>query len=407
MKIGVIGLGKVGLVLAQVLRHIGGHEVIGYDVRPANAILDDLDAQRESMPVGDITLAVDIRTVVESSDVIYICVATPNIEYDATSPHGVMAEDFDYTALLDAVTAVSQEASKQNKRITLVVLSTVAPGTFAERIFPVVDDRYVALVYSPSFISLGTIEQDLLRPEAILIGTNHGVSVDAVLGVWHFIDNSAHRIGVSIESAEIIKMASNALQFFKIQYINALAELAERTYANIDEVSDSLEKVLNHGWIPRAGMPDGGACRPRDVAALLEIADKFSAPQLTALMDGLNDAHWNQLEHIAAGVSRLATRYPDLPILIVGDAYKAGVSYTDGSPGVALFRLLDRGRASLMPGTFTENSKFLDKAIYVIAVPFKVNLSQFPAGSVVYDVWGNGEDDLASDTIYISPGRTN
>jgi UDP-N-acetyl-D-mannosaminuronate dehydrogenase len=225
--------------------------------------------------------------------------------------------------------------------------------------------------------------------------------------VWEPITD-ARRITVSIESAEIIKMASNTIQFFKIQYINALAALAEKTSADIDEVSEGLAKVLNHGWIPKAGMPDGGACRPRDVAAMTAIADGKYVSDLWMLMRALDNARKTQFDRMALEIQRLADKFPDLPILILGDAYKAGVTYSDGSPGKYLLRSLypaTKRSVSLVPGTFNENSKFLDKAIYVVAVPYPINLRRFPMGSVVYDVWGMTTDDPNLEVTYISPGR--
>lgn len=408
MKIGVVGLGKVGLVLAQVLRHVGGHEVIGYDVRSADAIYDDLDAQREPIPQGPLTIAADMRTVILASNVVYVCVATPNVDFDATQPYSIEAEDFDYTALINAVSEVSEEAVRQRKPITLIVLSTVAPGTFMERIYDAVESDFVSLVYSPSFISLGTVENDLIAPRAILAGVVSSAATAVIEEVWKTVTD-APVISVSVESAEIIKMASNTLQFFKIQYINALAQLADKTLADMDEVSDGLDRVLNHGWIPKAGMPDGGACRPRDVAAMHEIAEKYGLRQLTTIMDGLGNARKNQFTLMAEDVRKLASRRPGVPILILGDAYKAGVNYTDGSPGVALFQRLQQSagerNVSLVPSGFT--GKLHDVAIYVIAVPFAVDLNQFPEGSVVYDVWGTTKGDLTHAVTYISPGRTN
>lgn len=408
MKIGVVGLGKVGLVLAQLLRHHGGHEVVGYDVRSADAIYDDLDTQREPTPKGALTIAHDVRTVVLASDVVYICVPTPEKSNEGADGYDA---DFDYTHLIDAVTAVSQEASKQQKHVTMVILSTVAPGTFLERIYDAVGAvQYVALVYSPSFISLGTVWRDMEHPTAILIGAETQKSADLVDEVWRPIVSSdnAPRLVVSIESAEIIKMASNALQYMKISFINSLGELAEKTGANIDEVSDSLGEILNHGWIPRAGMPDGGPCRPRDVAAMWSIANKYGLSSVE-LLASFVDIRDYQFGHIGGQVAKLAYRFPDLPILILGDSYKPGVTYTDSAPGPEVAAdLAIRGfkdRVSLVPGNFTEDSKFHDRAIYVIAVPFKVNLLWVPSGSIVYDVWGMHKDDVDLDVTYIAPGR--
>lgn len=400
MKIGVVGLGKVGLVLAQVLRHIGKHEVIGYDVRSADDIYDDLDTQREPAPQGALTIADDVRTVVLASDVVYICVPTPSKVDEGVD------DDFDYTYLADALGAVSQEASKQQKRITAVVLSTVAPGTFMEQLIRS-EDEYISLVYSPSFISLGTVWEDMVSPEAILIGADSPADANLVSRIWEPITD-ASRIRTSIESAEIIKMASNTLQYMKIQYVNVLAQLAEKTGGNIDDVTKGLRRILNHGWIPRAGMPDGGPCRPRDVKAMSAASYRYMGYGRN-FFDELVELRETQFDHIANQILSLSEKFPDLPILILGDTYKAGVNYTDEAPGAILFRRLhNRGlqkRTSLVPGNFTKDSKLLDKALYIIAVPFELDPRNFPEGSVVYDVWGMGEDDPNYEVTFITPGR--
>lgn len=408
MNIGVVGLGKVGLVLAQVLRYHGGHDVVGYDIQTSQEVLERLANFPEPIAGVELTLAADMRTLVLGSDVVFICVPTPNKDFDATNPHSIQAEDFDYQYLDEACAAVSQEASKQAKHITLVVVCTVSPGTFAERLYDIIDSRYVALVYSPSFISLGTIERDMLKPQAILIGADELPSYEVVSDVWVPITN-AERIKVSIESAEIIKMASNIMQLFKIQYINALAALAEKTLADMDQVSSGLERVLNHGWIPRAGMPDGGACRPRDIAAMTEVAHHHKLYTVENLFAAIGDQRLDQMDRIVGDLKFIQGRFPGtLPIVIMGDGYKPGVTYTDGSPGVLLHRMLSQHGTSttLLPsGTFDKDTKFGAEAIYVIAVPFEFKLSNFHEGSVVYDVWGYAEPDSDVEVTYITPGR--
>jgi UDPglucose 6-dehydrogenase len=406
MRIGVVGLGKVGLVLAQVLRYHGGHDVMGYDIQSEDEVLDRLDSFPEPVHRGTLDFAEDITHLVSASDVVYVCVATPTPpDTSEKVSRWSKPQDFDYSHLESALTDISVAATDLRKDITVVVLSTVAPGTFANRLTRLVSYR-VTLVYSPSFISLGSIERDLLDPYALLVGADDNEAHRVVAELWRsvFLAKMFPLVPTTIAEAEVIKMASNAIQFMKIQYVNSLVPLCDHVNADIDVVTMGLRLVHEHGWVPRAGMPDGGACRPRDMAAMSAVFDAMGPDGPVNVFDDIAQWRLDQFDHMATEVAMVA-RVFDLPIIVCGAAYKPGVYYQDGSPGVMLARLIKQNNPSRRVD-LVDTYVPMGPAVYVLALPVTdEKMSQFPAGSTVYDVLGCTQGWEVTGVRFMRPGR--
>lgn len=410
MRIGVVGLGKVGLVLAQVLRYHGGHDVMGYDIQSEDEVLDRLDSFPEPIHRGVLDFAEDITHLVSASDVVYVCVPTPSLPSDKDMGRWSHAQDFDYTYLESALTDINTAATAVKAQpLTVVVLSTVAPGTFAKRLHNLAGPM-VTLVYSPSFISLGTIERDLTKPAGLLSGAESSEDHKVVLDVWAPVLNpqggswDAPLVPVSIAEAEVIKMASNAIQFMKIQYINSLVPLCDHVNADVDSVAFGLRNILNHGWVPTAGMPDGGACRPRDMAAMSAVFDAMGPDSPVNVFDDIAQWRLDQFDHMATEVAMVA-RVFDLPIIVCGAAYKPDVPYQDGSPGVMLARLIKQNNPSRRVD-LVDTYMPMGPAVYVLALPVNdEKMSQFPAGSTVYDVLGCTQGWEVTGVRFMRPGR--
>jgi len=412
MRIGVVGLGKVGLVLAQVLRYHGGHDVMGYDIQSEDEVLDRLDSFPEPIHRGTLDFAEDITHLVSASDVVYVCVATPTPpDTSEKVSRWSKPQDFDYSYLESALKDINAAATAVKAQpLTVVVLSTVAPGTFANRLHNLAGPM-VTLVYSPSFISLGTIERDLTKPAGLLSGAESSKNHKVVLDVWAPVLNpqggawDAPLVPVSIAEAEVIKMASNAIQFMKIQYINSLVPLCDHVNADVDSVAFGLRNILNHGWVPSAGMPDGGACRPRDMAAMSAVFDAMGpAVRPTDVFGDIAQWGLDQFDHMATEVGMVA-RVFDLPIIVCGAAYKPGVYYQDGSPGVMLARLIKQNNPSRRVD-LVDNYVPMGPAVYVLALPVTdEKMSQFPAGSTVYDVLGCTQGWEVTGVRFMRPGR--
>src|SRR6056300_58513 len=156
MKIGFIGLGKLGLPCAEVVAQ-KGHDVTGYDI---------VDVQTDKVQFKD-----TIEDCVKDRDIVFVAVPTPHDpSYDGKAPTAHLEpKDFSY----DIVHSVLKEANKyMNKNQLLVLISTVLPGTtrreFVQR---VTNTRFV---YNPYLIAMGTVGWDMINPEMIMIGTDDG-----------------------------------------------------------------------------------------------------------------------------------------------------------------------------------------------------------------------------------------
>jgi len=409
VNVGVLGLGKVGLVLACTLAYYGKHTVFGMDLESADKVQKRRNVFPEPIPPADILITADIRHLVSSVDILYVCVATPhnNPRLDGTHTSWVVPEDFDYEQLNTALRTIAAATNALKREITVVVLSTVAPGTFNKGLRGLAN-KYMRLVYSPSFISLGTIQKNLMEPSCILVGEDRkngrpSVAVD-IRALWAPVVGPSLKMYVTtIEEAEIIKMTSNFLQSYKIELMNAVAQMCDYTGANVDNVSGALANVLNHGWIPRAGLPDGGACRPRDAVVLDYVADEAFVGWNP--FRELRQARTTNMRYHASYAAALAKEHK-LPIIIVGMTYKPGVVYTDGSPGVFLHNMLtEMGYESRIVDVSA--ASFRNKAVYVWALDAALDGQRYAKGSVVYDPWGTtltGSGDQQG-VVYVRPGR--
>ena len=179
--VGVLGLGKLGLVFALVLDVHGKHRVTGCDmsrhpldiisgkaVPPQEVQIDNLLALNRMNVVND------PATLVANADTIFVAVQTPHPAHlDGTVPNldPETRRDFDYAYLINAVRSLARAADMANKAITIAVISTVLPGTCDRLLRPLLND-HTRLVYTPSLISLGSVADDLLNPEFVIVGAD-------------------------------------------------------------------------------------------------------------------------------------------------------------------------------------------------------------------------------------------
>ena len=396
MRAGVIGLGKLGLVWAYVLRHHGGHEVFGYDLADYIPPQTQEPGMPDLLNRGHIMTVPTVAELLPRVDLVYVCVQTPHLPgYDGATPMPDDARDFDYRHLIAAVQSIADAAHGQGWKGTVVVMSTVLPGTCRRELLPLLPDG-VGFVYSPAFISLGSIVKDFLHPRLIIAGSDDRFSAKMVTEMVEQWEFEASIYQMSIESAELLKVAHNTLISLRICYSNALAELADYLGADADRITKAL-------GLPQPGLGDGGPCRPRDTIAMAWLADKagLSADPFR----WATHAREAQAQRLAFTVRQIADEHR-LPIAILGRTYKPGVTYTDGSPAALLAHWLEHDwwwdpHTDPGPVPMPHNRPF----VAVIAT----NHPEFreialPRGSVVIDPWGQQPE--REQVTLITPGRT-
>lgn len=396
--VGWIGLGKLGAPCAAALSHYGGHTVYGYDVRGSGVSYDF-----DELPPIELVDTVD-DVVKYTDDVVYVSVQTPHApEYGGELPTPSEPREFEYSYLVNAVRVICDAARRQEKLITLVVVSTVLPGTFDRYLRPLLNE-YVRPVYHPFFIAMGTVIDDFVQPEMVIIGVDQHDLANHVLDLYRPI-HQAPAPTMSIASAELLKVAYNTFISMKIVYANLLAEMCEHTGADVDDVVSGLtnatERLLSPRYL-RAGMGDGGACHPRDNVALSALAQRFN--MTSDLMGFLNHARDAQTAWFARLINHWR-RLSGLEVTLLGRSYKPNVKLTDGSPALLLAHYLRTDDVPFRHVEFEPPLPGDEARVFFIATKHDLYRDlTYPRGSVVIDPFGYVEVDDPAVTL-VTPGR--
>ena len=318
MKIGFIGLGKLGLPCAEVVA-IKGHDVTGYDI--VETVNDN------------VTVCPTIQEAVQNRNIVFIAVPTPHHpDYDGKAPTAHLEpKDFGYDIVIDCIREANMH---MNKDQLLVLISTVLPGTVRREFAPLVTNT--RFVYNPYLIAMGTVAWDMVNPEMIMIGTDDGSETGDAKQLVDFYktimeNDPRYEIG-TWDECECIKVFYNTFISAKIGLVNMIQDVAEKQgHINVDVVTNALAKsdqrIMGPSYM-KAGMGDGGACHPRDNIALRYMAQNLGLQY--DIFDAIMNAREVQAKNMANYLIKIAEER-SLPILLNGIAYKPGVPYTDGS----------------------------------------------------------------------------
>lgn len=383
MRIGFVGLGKLGLPVAAAIAS-KGHQVCGTDVNPDVArYIETGQVPYREANLTDITKVEwkpSTGDVVRSSDIVFVAVQTPHDPaYEGVTPAPERRRDFEYGYLAAAYAEVCRHAVGQ----LVAVISTVLPGTMKRTVLPRGDAR---TVYNPLFIAMGTVTDDYLNPEFVIVGADDardGLELQQFYGTLH--DRPV--VATSIDSAELVKVAYNGVISAKIVLGNWIGEICEKTGADADQVHGALSHATDRLWSPRyfrAGMGDGGGCHPRDNIALSWLAERLD---LSVDVGGwVTRSREQHLEWIAQ-VARDWSTQTRLPILVVGAEYKPETNISTGSPSRLLASILADPRDP--PFTCLVHEPRDTPAVYVIGCQHARYTSvEWPQGSVVIDPFG-------------------
>ena len=318
MKIGFIGLGKLGLPCAEVMVQ-KGHDVTGYDVVHIQS--------------NDIDIKDTISETVKDRDIVFVAVPTPHHpDYDGKAPTAHLEpKDFTYDIVVDVL---RQANYSMNKKQLLVLISTVLPGTTRNEFRHLITNT--RFVYNPYFIAMGTVAWDMVNPEMVIIGTEDGkLTADAeqLIEFYKTVMENKPRYEVGTwDEAECVKVFYNTFISMKIGFVNMIQDVAEKQgNINVDVVTNALSKskkrIISSKYMT-AGMGDGGSCHPRDNIALRYMAKKLDLQY--DLFDAIMHTREVQAKNMAKMLVKLAMKN-NLPILLNGVSYKPGVPYMDGS----------------------------------------------------------------------------
>ena len=238
MRIGFIGLGKLGLPVALAVE-AAGHEVAGWDTNAEIRRMVHDEGELPYMEEGAQELlsnnSIQIYTpdfLATWADLIFVAVQTPHQpRFEGTTRLPDERADFDYTHLVEALGSV-HDAQAQ-----IVVISTVLPGTMERDHHESLADRQ-QLLYNPFFIAMGTTIPDFRNPEFVLVGTD-GAHPGPLREFYATIHDRPVFV-TTIKTAELTKVAYNTFIGLKIAFANTMMELCEKTGADVDDLVDAL-----------------------------------------------------------------------------------------------------------------------------------------------------------------------
>ena len=364
IKIGFIGLGKLGLPSAEVIAS-KGFDVCGYDIERRSS---DLVEIRDS-----------IEDVCRDRDIVFIATPTPHEDgYDGSAPTShKQPKDFNY----DSVKKVIEKCNKyMGMTQSLVLISTVLPGTIRRELAPLCTN--VKLLYNPYLIAMGTVKHDVLNPEMIMIGTSKGVYETAVKGqqleaFYNQLCDDFPRIEFGTwEETEAMKIFYNTFISNKIAMVNMIQDVAHKLgHMDVDKVTQALSKctqrIVSSAYM-KAGMGDGGACHPRDNIALRWLAKDLGLGY--DMFESIMTARERQAENMA----RAILEHGDA-VFFTSDTYKPGTQLTDGS-----YSLLVQHYVTKLGGTLANG---IDTPVKVIVRVHETDEISADENTIIFDPW--------------------
>lgn len=426
MKIGFVGLGKLGLPCALGME-LRGHTVIGVDPSPITqqilatkqlAYMED--GAQTLLDTSKIRL-VGYEELVRESELIFVAVQTPHgAQFEGVTPIPNERADFDYSYLEAAIETICHEVWIQKiEARDVVVISTVLPGTIAARVRTIIADfeltDRVHLAYNPYFIAMGQTLADFLHPEFILLGGDDEAVLNRIVAFYRTIyDGHTHSTiyETTIENAELIKVTYNTFIGMKIAFANTVMEICHKTPgtdcdAVINALSLATTRLISPKYL-RGGMGDGGGCHPRDNIALSWLA--WQLPLSHDLFYDIMQAREDQTRWLA---SLIRTHAASLPVAVLGRAFKPNTNITTGSPA----RLLSHYLAELQVAHSiydpiadqTDALPTLRPHLYFIATQHELwKTFDFQPGSIILDPFRYLQDNPSlqqSQYIPIGVGR--
>ena len=407
MNVGFMGMGKLGLPVALAIEK-KGHKVIGYDPSPQvqetirTKKLPYKEAQAKEWLNKSNIQHKSVQQVVEHSDIIFVPIQTPHGDkFEGSTRIPNEREDFDYSYLIDGLTELDNELFQQKKEMTVVVISTVLPGTIRKYIKPLLS-KYTKLCYNPFFIAMGTTIEDFLRPEIILFGVDDEEAAKKAKKFYRTI-NHAPFYETTIENAELIKVTYNTFIGTKIAFVNSVMEMCHHLpNTNVDEVMNALKmcnkRIISDKYLS-GGMGDGGGCHPRDNIALSWLSDKL-------------DMSFNWFDNIMKQREVQTDWLADIieynkkgKVVILGKSFKPETNIETGSPAHLLANILRERNISFehydpyVDGDFEIGHEVC--TFFIATKHEDFNDIDYPKGSVIIDPWRYIGDKQGVEVIRI------
>jgi UDPglucose 6-dehydrogenase len=345
MKICVVGSGYVGLVTGACLADLG-MTVTGVDKDAAKIAALERgeipiyepgleEVVEKNVRAGRLHFTTDLAPAIRDARAVFIAVGTPPL------PDG--------RADLSFVRQVAESIGDNLNGYTVVINKSTVPVGTGQMVEAVVRERSggaqeFAVVSNPEFLREGSAIEDFMRPDRIVIGARTQRAVDVMREMYAPLEAAGVPFVISnVESAEMIKYASNGFLATKISFINEVAELCERVGADVAVVARGMG--LDHRIGPRFLQPGpgfGGSCFPKDTLAVAQIAEEngMRFELIDAVLSVNERVKSRMIPKIEAAMGGLAGR----TVALLGLAFKGDTDDMRESPTIPIVHgLVERG----------------------------------------------------------------
>ncbi len=399
-RIGVVGIGKVGLSLALVMAQHFEVKAVDVSSKTVNQLKDrghftEKNVNEYLEQWGDRLKVSEDFSTLRNCSVVFIVVGTQTESYSAKN-------------VKLALRKLAPHLNDGNQ--VLVVVSTVNPSDMNCEVIPFLDNldgkfRIKGICYNPTMIALGDVIKGFEHPDYILIGESNEEAGGKLENIWrNVVPNDTPIIRSSIINIETAKFALNLALVNKISFVNTITEFCEKVGADIDRITEilKLDPRIAGKKMFRGGLGFGGPCFPRDVVAFKRVSERFDAS--CYLCDAIQQVNKEQILRSV----RLISGFNRKRISILGITYKPDTAVTIESQAVQIADMLqskgynvtiydpsraENAKQQLKAVKFADNMRNCvhDGEIVFIAVPWsefsELEPEDFNEAQIIIDPW--------------------
>lgn len=334
MKVGIIGVGYVGLVTAACFADSGIDVIcVDRDARRIQNLTEGIipiyepglsEIVKRAQAAGRLHFSTSLREAVEQSLVLFIAVGTPSAE--------------DGSADLSAVLSVAQGIAESMDGYRIVVTKSTVPVGTHEKIIAILKAKAAHpfdYVSNPEFLKEGSAIDDFMKPERVIIGTSDPKVREIMRHLYApFMRRQNRMLFMDIASAELAKYAANCMLAARISFMNELSALCEKVGADIESIRAAMgsDSRIGDAFL-FAGVGFGGSCFPKDVRALIHIGDTLRCPM--DIIKAVRDVNLGQQRRFAQRViDYYVPAVANVTLAVWGLAFKARTDDIRESPAV-------------------------------------------------------------------------
>ena len=342
-KICIVGTGYVGLVTGTCLADLGNDVVCVDNNKEKISSLKELkmpiyepglkDLVQKNVKANRLSFTTNLKDTVEKSEVIFIAVGTPPKENGEAD--------------LSFVENVAKEIAMGMKNYHLVVEKSTVPVQTGQRVKETIQNFVEASVEfdvasNPEFLREGSAIGDFMQPDRIVIGVETERAKNILTEIYKPLNVPI--IVTDIQSAELIKHASNSFLATKISFINAISVICELTGADVEKVAEGMgmDKRIGRSFL-NAGIGFGGFCFPKDLAAFIRISEKLSYD--FELLKAVEKINQEQKELFLKKIEKALWNIKGKTIGILGLSFKPNTDDIRFAPSIDIIKGLQKDGA--------------------------------------------------------------